>query len=747
MRSRDGTVRIRPEQVYAWRGPSLLVTNTPGECGEDDPLSGFYFREARHLRTLRLEVNGERPWLCEAGASAPDALDFVFVHPERTRFGGGGSGQSGDEVETDAHGIPYRALDLRLSYRVRIASLEVSLTIANGSDREAEVLLAWFLSADFADLQEAHGGEREQIAGVDTAAENPALCFRYIYPHLPLATRVVPAEGGAWRLQRDRLEIPLRLAPRQEVRLGFSVEPVDPETPLDREGIARREELLRQWAAGFARVEIPGNRIAQEVVERNVRDLASFPLLEGPEDEWLALQAGMPLYPAFFGRDALTAGWQAAFLDQGRSLDASMTLLGRLQSDRFDDRREEEPGRIPQQVRRGPLARLNLNPFSAYYADHASPLMFVISLAHLFSWTGDKRDLQRHWDTARRILDWARTHGDRDGDGYLEYETKSPHGPKHQGWKDSGNAIVDEEGRPVPAPLGTCELQGYWYTAQQLMAVMAWVMGEHGDARAWWRSALDLKERFNRDWWMEDEGFFAMAMDPDKRLVRSLGSNAGHCLACGIVGDERMPPVVGRLFAPDLFSGWGIRTLSTGNPAYRPLSYHLGSVWAVENATIALGLRRFGFDVRAAELARALFDLARLYPEDRIPECVGGYARGEHPFPGAYPRANTPQTWNASAFPLLLHTLLGLQPVAALDLLVVDPALPSWLSEVIIHGVRLGGATATLRFWRDESGASHAEVVEKRGTFRLLRQPPLESLSVGIGDRFKALFESLLPWH
>jgi glycogen debranching enzyme len=164
----------------------------------------------------------------------------------------------------------------------------------------------------------------------------------------------------------------------------------------------------------------------------------------------------------------------------------------------------------------------------------------------------------------------------------------------------------------------------------------------------------------------------------------------------------------------------------------------------VENATIALGLRRFGFDARAAELAGALFDLAQLYPEDRIPECVGGYDRRERPFPGAYPRANTPQTWNASAFPLLVHTLLGLQPVAPLDLLVVDPALPSWLPEVIVQELRIGGATATLRFWRDDKGASHAEVLEKEGTLRLVRQPPPESLQAGLLDRFRALVDGIL---
>jgi glycogen debranching enzyme len=414
-----------------------------------------------------------------------------------------------------------------------------------------------------------------------------------------------------------------------------------------------------------------------------------------------------------------------------------------MQSDRVYEWRDEEPGRIPYQVRRGPLALLDVNPYSAYYADFASPLMFVIALAHLYSWTGDKRSIQRHWDVARRILEWARTYGDKDGDGYLEYQTRSTKGTKNQGWKDSGDAIVYDDGTAVPTPIGTCELQGYWFAAQQLMAFLSAAMGEYGDAKALWRSAADLKERFNRDWWDDAEGSIVLALDPDKRQVRAVTSNAGHCITCGIISDTHLPPVVGRLFAPDMFSGWGIRTLSSDHRAYNPLSYHLGTVWAVEQATIAFGLRRFGFDTRALEIVQALFDLAEQYPEHRIPECIGGYPRGEKGGPGAYPRANTPQLWNASAFPLLLHTVLGFQPVAPLETLFIDPVLPAWLPEVIVHDLRLADARATLRFWRDGSGASHGEVLEKRGTFRLVKQPPLESLTAGVVDRLAALLDSV----
>ncbi|MGH9173835.1 MAG: amylo-alpha-1,6-glucosidase, partial [Vicinamibacterales bacterium] len=286
-------------------------------------------------------------------------------------------------------------------------------------------------------------------------------------------------------------------------------------------------------------------------------------------------------------------------------------------------------------------------------------------------------------------------------------------------------------------------IQGYWYAAQQAMSVLSWAMGASADARDYWRSAHDLKERFNRDWWVAEEGGVALAMDPDKRLVRAVSSNAGHCITAGIVSDEHLPLVVDRLFAPDMFTGWGIRTLSSRHHAYNPLSYHCGTVWAVEQATIAFGLRRFGFDARAIDLAAATFDLASLYPEYRIPECVGGWARSERPTPGAYPRANTPQLWNASAFPLLVHTLVGLQPVAPLNMLVVDPVLPHWLPEVILEGLRLGRATATLRFWRDPKGISHAETVRKQGTLRLVRQPPPESLTVRIRDRMTALIDTV----
>jgi glycogen debranching enzyme len=733
---------VRPELLHAWKGPSLLIVDaTTGVCGPDLPLSGYYFREARFLSLVRLEVDGRAPWLCEAASLRTDALALNFVHPEITGPAAGGS-EAGPQDGIDAAGLPERALDFRVSFTVGVAGLTIALVVTNRALSRVQCELGVALGTDFADIQEAQSGWREQQASVEAIAHDGRVELAYQHPGLELRTHV--DHGGRFTWGNGRLTTPLVLDPQQQAEFRLDVVPLSADGDLSTEDVRAREAVLRDWHAGFARIEVPGNRVVEAIVRNNVRDYGSFPMLDGPADEWLALQAGMPLYPAFFGRDGVTAGWQAGLIDRGEALAAALTKLGRLQADAVDDWRDAEPGRIPYQIRRGPTARLGLNPYSAYYADFASPFMFVISLANLWAWTGERRHIERHWDTARRILEWARERGDRDGDGYLEYLTRSRKGTKNQGWKDSGDAIVYDDGSPVPAPIATCEVQGYWYVAQQLMGLLSWVMDARDDARAHAESAAALKQRFNRDWWMPDEPFYALALDPDKRQVRALTSNVGHCLASGIIDRDRLPAVVGRMFAPDMFSGWGVRTLSAAHAFYNPLSYHRGTVWAVEQATITFGLRRFGFDARAADLAQAQFELAELYPESRIPECVGGYARGERPVPGAYPRANAPQLWNATAFPLIVQTLLGVVPIASMQTLIVDPVLPPWMPELILRDVSVGSARATLRFWRDAGGASKWDVLHTQGTLHVIRQAALESLSATWSDRTEAVFQSAL---
>jgi glycogen debranching enzyme len=735
--------QVRAGLQYAWLGPSLLIVGDDGRADSAaDPLHGWYYRETRFISRLAILINGRRPWLCECAAIRPDLLSFEYVYPEIESPGGGGTGQSDDGQHLGADSLPERALYLHVTCEVHVTGLRVTVTVTNHSLSTVRARVAAALDADFADLLEAQSGRREQNAPIERQTGPDGVSFRYRHPTLEYRSHVRAI--GEWTAEGGELVGTLELAPRESRRFVLEVEPRVPGESLSVADGHAREASRARWADTFTRVESPGNRLVESILANNVRDVASFPSLHGASDEWLSLHAGAPLYPAFFGRDAVTAGWQIAMLDRAESLDAALTRLGRLQATRDDEWTDAEPGRIPYQVRSGPLARLGKNPYAGYYADYASPLMYVIALANLWAWTGRLERVRAHWDTARRIMEWARERGDLDGDGYLEYRTRSPKGTKNQGWKDSGDAIIYDDGSPVPAPIATCELQGYWYVAQQLMAVLSTALGDVDAAVAYHRSAGALKERFNRDWWIDDQQCFALALDPDKRQVRAVTSNVGHCLATGIIDSGHLAPVVGRLFAPDMFSGWGIRTLSSEHSFYDPVSYHRGSVWAVEQGTIVFGLRRFGFDARAIELSKAMFDLAELYPEYRIPECVGGRARGEWPAPGAYPRANTPQLWNASAFQLVLQSMLGLVPLAPLDVLVVDPVLPAWLPSMEVRGLRVGDAKVSLAFTRRANGRTDWDVMHKQGRLTIVRQPPPESRVADAIDRAWGLVESIV---
>jgi glycogen debranching enzyme len=734
------TAHNRPEVQYAWRGPSLLIVDDEGHSGTGE-FQGYFFRETRFLQDLRLEIDRESAFLSSIARVAPNEIGVTYVYP-KVPVKGPGSGTGGQK---EVGQVLTRDLDLYLRYRVHPASFEALLQITNRWQESTEVELAWVLSADYVDLDGAKSGQRKQDAVVLAETAESGVTFHYQHEKLPFATRVTAEGGGTWTFEDGRLRARVSLERQKTVEIRLVTHAIDPEDPIDEGGEKRREDYLERWLRSVARLHAPGETPLVSLVNEHVRTLGSLALLDGQEEDWLAPAAGVPLYPSYWARDAMTAGWQAAMWDRGEMAAAILPTAHRLQGTKVDDHRAEQPGRIIRQHRRDPRSRLGETPFDRFYADFSSPFMFILSLGNAYAWSGERAMLVRHYDACRRVLDWAREYGDRDGDGYVEYKNPSKQGPPHEGWKDSGNAVVYEDGRQVEPPIAPAEIQGYWYASLQFVAIFSALVGSKEDALSYWREAKELKARFNKDFWVEEEGVPGMGLDSEKRLIKSVASNAGHCLVTGIVEDEKLPRVVRRLFQPDMFSGWGIRTLSSKNPAYNPQAYHLGSVWAVENGTILFGLRRFGFDDRALELARALYDLARIWSDGLVPEAVGGYDRATHPFPGAYPRANSPQAWNLSQLPLLVQSLLGMRPVAALSLLAVDPILPPWLPEITLKNLRVGNATATLRFWRDGNGRSLFEVVERKGTLRVVKQPTIDALNVGIFDRLGALAQGVLP--
>ena len=309
--------------------------------------------------------------------------------------------------------------------------------------------------------------------------------------------------------------------------------------------------------------------------------------------------------------------------------------------------------------------------------------------------------MERHLQTAEACLSWIDNYGDRDGDGFQEYQTRSPVGNENMSWKDAGDAVMNPDGSPVKGPKALCELQAYVYSAWQRMAEVYDALGQSGRAQELRAKAASLFERFNEAFWDEELGFYAYALDGDKKKVLTVASNPGHCLASCIVPPERAKKVVDRLMAPDMWTGWGIRTLSAKHPAFNPYSYQNGSVWPHDNAAIALGFKFYGFAKEAAQIARDISRAASHFLLNQLPELYTAFHRDEMNFPVQYIGANVPQAWAAGSVFMLAQALLGFLPDAPHNKLYVDPWLPAWLPDLTIRDLRIGGHKLAIRFWRD----------------------------------------------
>jgi glycogen debranching enzyme len=703
-------LRARGAHLFTYSGRCVLVTDLSGRVGEEDPL-GLYVDNLRVLSRLEVSVD----------ASSPRPISATPV---------GGDAFLSYEQLPEIEGLAEPPIYLETA-RFIGDGMRTILRLSSFAIVEARFELGIHLAADFADSQEAEQGDRQQNAEVETTWDEASreVCISYLHPQLDRGVAIRVERSPApleWRDAALRLQV--TLPPRGSAELELAVEPI-----VDGRRVtctARRS--FRQQAAPLERIradlahEMPRltstNATAVKAWETATRDLASLPygLAEGPATP----SAGLPLYLQFFGRDSLTIGWQALMATPvllRDSLHANAAWRGR----RIDDWLDEEPGKMIHQARGGPLSVLGIDPFIRYYGDWATPPDFLVMLGQYLAWTGDRDTIRSLLPAARDALDWCERYGDPDGDGFLEYDTRSEKGVKNQGWKDSDDAIVDERGAVVPNPIASSELQAYWYAALQQAALAFAATGDVGYAGQLIGKARDLKRRFNTAFWMPELGAYALGLDPDKRQIRSIGSNDGHLLASGIVPPARGRRVAARLMAPDMFSGWGIRTLSADHPAFDPFSYHRGSVWPVEQGTIAFGLARYGCWDELHRLADGVLASTDLFIENRLPEVISGIQRdGEHPHPGIYPDSCEPQGWSASAVVMLIQALLAMVAVAPLGLLVVDPHLPSWLPDLRLEGLRVGSARLDIEFRRTRSGRTTHRVLRRDGHVRVLRQPP-----------------------
>lgn len=761
---RPSLVRLRPraETLYVSRGFLALATDRDGFI-HDGTEHGLFVHETRMLSHYR--------WLLAGRPPQPVALSNVDPHTWLGYYVVPAPGVEQGE-EDGGSGMMEAASEYPVELRIRrtaAAGVREEVRLTNHTQQATAFRLVLEADADFADLQETRR-ERKQTGRCERRWDEATrtLTFDYRAEH---AYRHQDASGTAAIHRRLRLRVAAADTPPQRdgTGLAFDValgpratwaatlewipdtEPLalldGARTPFD-ESFERWDAHDRQFLDAAPTFETAESETLAPAVmaalERARLDLAALRLhdLDTAPDAW-TMAAGLPIYLALYGRDTLTAAWQAAILGP-EMLAGSLATLARFQGAEDIAWRDEAPGRMLHEMHTGPLKALGFNPFGRYYGSMTTSAFYPVAAAELWHWTGDRDAAFRTLKPALDALRWLDERGARDG--FYEYLTRSRQGVKHQAWKDSPSAVVDADGNPVEPPIATCEEQAFVYQAKIAFAEVLWSLGNKDEARRLFHEAEALKTRFNEAFWMEDEGFYAFGLDADGRPIRAITSNPGHALATAIVPRERAERVAERLFRPDLFSGWGIRTLSTENPAFNPYSYHRGSVWPVEQGTFALALMRYGLWDRLHQLARAQFEAAALFEHNRLPEVFAGHARtDEQPFPAFYPQANSPQAWSASAVLCIVQAMLGLYPYAPLKLLVVDPHLPSWLPELTIRGLRVGEARATIRFFRTSDGSSSYRVEDVEGPLHVVRQPSPWSLTATTGERLVDALTSLLP--
>jgi glycogen debranching enzyme len=670
-------------QLRILEGATFCICDELGDLQGD--VEGLFAQDTRFLSALKLTVNGQRPLLLSSDKIEYFSAAFFMRNPL-------------------AGGLAQDALSIR---RERFVGdgMQDSFTVQNESMERVEFDLALAVAADFADIF--------AVKDYDFALGDPLRAKPLPGPRpveynaernqflisddgdLPLKTQVILSERGD--VNGSTMTFHLSLEPRERWSVHVEVfplpdgEPVAPRFAELRFGeeVGRVRDSLAAWQLRVPQLRASWDALAH-AFGQSVSDLASLRMRSNNGGIGKLPGAGVPWFMTVFGRDTIITCLQTLLFGPELARTA-LEVLADLQSNEDDARVDAEPGKIVHEVRHGKAARAW---HQRYYGTVDATPLYLILLSEVWRWTDDAalvRDLKK---PALAALDWIESYGDRDGDGFVEYERRTEHGLANQSWKDSWDSQRFNDGTLADPPIAPCEAQGYVYDAKRRVAELARdVWRDRELAARLEREADELRDRFDEAFWVDDRGgFYALALDGDKRRIDSLCSNIGHLLWSGIVPPHRVDAVVDQLMGDELWSGWGVRTMSTGDAGYNPLSYHNGTVWPHDNSIVAAGLARYGRWPEAQRIIQRMLTAAQHFSY-QLPEVFAGMRRSETPFPIAYPTAARPQAWAAGAPVLLLQVLLGLEPDRRRHSLVTvaPPELPSWAGTIRLSGIRAFG--------------------------------------------------------
>jgi glycogen debranching enzyme len=710
-------IKVGPPNITISQGRTFMLTDPNGEIAPESD-AGIFASDTRYISGYRLFVN-QRPWkLLTSSQIAFYAASIRLTNPPLT------TDEFGGEIAENTLGL---TIDRTVGEGVH-----EDLYITNYSGKEVRLFLELALEADFADIFEVRQHRYVQRDNITTMWHPHKREWRTAYDHEDFHRAVsyeVVAEDTPVGIVNGRIRFDIRLGTMQqwhtcaEIVLehgqhikrsvyghrSLAILHSSEELTLSHNEASQSDfdERQRRWRGRCTSVQTPNDHVYR-MCSQAVDDMGALRIydLDVSDMAWVPA-GGVPWYVTLFGRDSLIVSLQNMSVAPEFARGA-LTRLAEYQAKERDDWRDAQPGKILHEVRVGELVHFHKIPFTPYYGAADATILYPIVLAEAYRWTGGPELLASHMETAEACLQWIDRYGDLDGDGFQEYKTFSSQGFENMHWKDSLDSVVYGDGAQVKQPKATCELQGYVYDAKRAMAQLYHDTGNEARAQELEAQAETLKRRFNTAFWMDDEGCFAYGLDPHKRQINSVASDAGHCLWSGIADEEKARRTMQRLLQPDMWSGWGVRTISDKNPAYNPYSYHLGSVWPHDNGIIAAGMKRYGHFEEANTVIRGIFDAARAFDMYRLPELFAGLRRlGKRTdFPVLYPGgANIPQAWASGSIFHMMQTILGLRADAGHGRLYVAPTLPRWLPDITLQHLTVGPCTLDLHFWQEGTRA------------------------------------------
>lgn len=685
------TAGVEVEKLVLKEGEAFLYTNAEGNVPRGNPFGlGFYHNDTRFLSTFEIYIEGKRPLLLSSSAGLDYRAFIELTNPDI-------KGDDGVRIPQDTINIRrLRAVEDNLYERIRVK---------NYNGFPVEVTLQFVVGSDFFDIFEVRGLRRNRRGQIlKPKFDGRFLSLAYVglddvfrqtkIELFPKPTQVQTGPEGA------TISYKLDLGARETKVINFCFKPSV--------GTERRRTLsfdtvssmlhrsYGTWETNSTKITTD-NELFNSVLERGQRDIRQ---LYTESSLGTTMAAGVPWFVAPFGRDSLITCLQTLMVNTEPSYE-TLKMFSALQGTVLDGWRDEEPGKIMHEIRHGELASLNEIPHTPYYGTADATPLFIILAVQLFKWTGDAEFISAIMNNLELAANWINEYGDADGDLFVEYKRKSARGLIHQGWKDSAGSVVHKDASLADPPIALSEVQGYAYLAKMGLADIYEYMGFADKAAVVRSEAAALKERFNEAFWMESENCYAMALDKEKQQVATVTSNAGQCLFGEIVDNKHAKKLAHRLMQPDMFSGWGIRTLSKTAEAYNPMQYHCGTIWPHDNSLIAWGLKKYGFVHESNRIATSLFDAALTFTDYRLPELFCGFSRRmPHP-PVGYPVSCSPQAWAAGSMFLLLQNMLGLEPDATRGTFKVnEPTLPRWLNTVRVENLRAGKGTVDFIFTR-----------------------------------------------